>query len=95
MLLDLHMPGMDGLEWLSAVQHRPTLQELPILFYSLTPMDRQLQQTDAPQVYGCWQKPMTFPNMQFHADRLYGIWEREHVFTPTNLREPPPVIPVV
>ena len=79
-LLDLHMPGMNGLEWLSAVQQRPGLQDLPILLYSLAPMDHQLQQVAHAQVSGCWQKPLTFQGMQVHADTLWTIWQQEGHF---------------
>lgn len=84
-LLDLHMPGMDGLAWLSAVQQRPGLRDLPILLYSLTPMDRQLQQVAHAPVFGCWQKPLTFQGMQAHAETLWTIWQEDGHFYPAAL----------
>lgn len=87
-LLDLHMPGMDGLEWLSVVQQRPGLQDLPILLYSLTPMDRQLQQVAHTSVFGCWQKPLTFQGMQVHAETLWTIWQQDGHFHPAALQQP-------
>lgn len=88
-LLDLHMPGMDGLAWLSAVRQRPNFQNLPILLYSLTPLDRQLQQVAHAPVSGCWQKPLTFQCMQVHAETLWTIWQQEGHFHPTALQHLP------
>lgn len=88
-VLDLHMPGVDGLAWLQLLHQRPTLRDIPVLLYSLTPVDRQLGQITSPQVCGCWQKPVTFTGMQQHAQHLYDIWEREQVFTPSTLQASP------
>ena len=85
-LLYLHMPGMDGLEWLSAVQQRPKLQGIQVLLYSLTPIDRQLQQIAPTEVCGCWQKPVTFQGMQVHAETLWTIWQQDGHFHPAALQ---------
>lgn len=94
-LLDLHMPGMDGLTWLHALQHHPELHQLPIPLYSLTPPELHAQNVTYPHLCGCWQKPMTFSEMQVQATHLCEIWERDHLFTPAALRVPPVSTPVV
>lgn len=88
-LLDLYMPGMDGLSWLRALQHQPELHVLPVLLYSLTPPDLQEQQVQHPQLCGCWQKPMTFTEVQEQAEHLCEVWERERIFTPMTLGRGP------
>ena len=92
-LLDLHMPGMDGLAWLQAIRQQPALSQLPVLLYSLTPSDLQ-QQVEQLQVCGYWQKPMTLSEMQNQAERLCAIWERDHGFTSTTLQRVPSAVPV-
>jgi CheY-like chemotaxis protein len=84
-LLDLHMPGMNGPAWLRALRAQPALQQLPVLLYSLTPLHLQRQWVDPTFVYGYWQKPLTFAGMQDQAQVLCDLWQRDHAFTPTTL----------
>ena len=87
-LLDLYMPRMDGREWLQAVRHQPELQSLRVLLYSQTPSEDWARDLTAAPVCACWQKPLTFAEVQAQARHLCEIWLREHSFTPTALQTP-------
>lgn len=84
-LLDLHMPGMDGVKWLQVVRQHPLLQALPILLYSLAPVSRSLRAAAATDVCGCWQKPNSFSGVEEQAEALWTIWQQDRQFTTSTL----------
>lgn len=87
--LELHLPGQDGLTWLARLRQFPILQDLPVLLYSQTLIDRELQEIDPAQVCGMWQKNESFANAQAQADTLVSLWRREQGFDCDRLRQLP------
>lgn len=87
-LLDLSMPRMDGWEWLRTARRQPLLGALPVLLYSQTPREVWVQDEAGTLACPCWQKPMTFLEVQAQAQQLCEIWLRQHSFTPEALQTP-------
>lgn len=84
-LLDLHMPGMNGVKWLQIVRQHSLLQALPILLYSLAPVSQSLKAAEMIDVCGCWQKPDSFAAVQEQAEALWTIWQQDRQFTTSTL----------
>ncbi|HEX6363904.1 MAG TPA: response regulator [Albitalea sp.] len=83
-LLDLHMPVMDGRATLAAIMADPTLRELPVVVLTTSQSERDVSEMYA---LGCRTyivKPAGFAELMRAAETLYRYW-----FTLAALPGPP------
>lgn len=79
LLLDLKMPGMNGLEFLSYVKHNPSLRVIPTIVF--TSSDHREDITNAYQLgaNSYIVKGKTFENVCSQLKFIYGYWMRVEV----------------
>ena len=87
LLLDIHLTGVDGLEWLTALRQDKRFDELPVLIYSQTLMTRDLIRLEEFSLCSWWPKPMTLEGMYTQIQRLVSLWERESAFNCDQLQQ--------
>lgn len=81
-VIETHLPKLDGLGWLTAIHAEPHLAGLVILFYAISINDTAFDACHHRQVCGCWQKARDFSGTQVQVDSLVSLWERQGQFGP-------------
>lgn len=62
-LLDLFMPGMNGLEFLKVMKNERTAAEIPVVLMSASPLQGDLAKEAAPYVSGFLKKPLSLDDL--------------------------------
>ncbi|MBM7118815.1 response regulator [Archangium primigenium] len=75
-LLDLNMPRMNGLEFLSAIRSDPALSSTPVVVLTTSNDDRDRVQSYAHHVAGYLLKPVTSPAFVELMAALNAYWTR-------------------
>ncbi|ATB31244.1 response regulator [Melittangium boletus] len=75
-LLDLNMPRMNGLEFLSAIRADPALSSTPVVVLTTSNDDRDRVQSYAHHVAGYLLKPVTSPAFVELMTALNAYWSR-------------------
>lgn len=73
-LLDLHMPRMNGLEVLEAVTHDPRLKHLPIVVLTTSESDSEMLEAYQLRCSGYLVKPVGFANFAKVIQGLEDYW---------------------
>jgi two-component system response regulator len=71
MFLDIHMPGMDGIELLRRVRKMPGLEEFPVVIMSMSPHPRDLDECRKLKVANYMEKPITYASFSRVAVNLF------------------------
>ena len=74
-LLDVMMPGMDGVETYQQLRRIPGLIDTPIIFMTAKAQPQELEQYTALGCAGVITKP--FDPMTL-SDEIQGLWDRQH-----------------
>ena len=64
LLLDLHLPDMDGLAVLSQLRQNPPTRDLPVVVVTGADEPELLARVKALQVHAIWHKPLDFKILQ-------------------------------
>ena len=75
-MLDQHMPGMDGLTLASWIREQPNLAATPVLILSSGPLKEDAERARKLQVSGYLTKPVTDVDLLAAIKRALGICER-------------------
>jgi signal transduction histidine kinase/ActR/RegA family two-component response regulator len=70
LVLDAHLPGMDGFELLSALRREPGLDEVPAFMCSADAMPDDVQRAAAAGFAGYWSKPINIARIMSDLDRI-------------------------
>jgi len=74
-LLDVMMPGMDGIETFQKLRSNPKLAKTPIIFMTAKAHTEELERYSALGCAGVISKP--FDPMTL-SDKIRGIWDHQH-----------------
>lgn len=81
-LLDLNLPGMSGLDVLSAVKAAPTLCDIPVLILSTSSDARDVRAAYRSHAAGYMVKPMDFRDLKGLIRAIEGFWGRAVLLPP-------------
>ena len=83
-LLDLHMPGIDGAEACARIKSEPRLRTIPVLVITGDPEERALERAFAAGASDYIVKPVRVAEL---LARLRAAWERKHELNRSRARE--------
>lgn len=81
-LLDLHMPRMDGREALARIRSDPALADIPVVMLTTSPVHAELSEGDRLGISAFLRKPVTFAGLVEAMDVFGRYW--------LEIVEPPP-----
>ena len=70
LVLDAHLPGMDGFELLDALRRQPGLSVTPAFMCSADAMPDDVQRAAAAGFTGYWSKPINIAKIMSDLDRI-------------------------
>jgi PAS domain S-box-containing protein len=70
LVLDAHLPGMDGFELLGALRREPGLEDVPAFMCSADAMPDDVRRAAAAGFAGYWSKPINLARIMSDLDRL-------------------------
>lgn len=73
-LLDLNMPGMDGLEVLQAIRANPKFSRIPVIVLTTSTHDRDVEACYQQGANSYVQKPVDFDRLMVAVKRMKDYW---------------------
>ncbi len=70
LVLDAHLPEMDGFELLDALRQRPGLEEIPAFMCSADALPEDVRRAEAAGFVGFWSKPINIARIMLDIDGL-------------------------
>ncbi|WP_157272333.1 response regulator, partial [Azohydromonas aeria] len=70
LLVDMHLPDMNGIELLSRLRAHATLREVPAIVVSAAAMSADIERAQAAGFAAYWTKPLDLQKMLGELDRL-------------------------
>ena len=70
LVLDAHLPGMDGFQLLHALRREPGLHDVPAFMCSADAMPDDMQRAAAAGFAGYWSKPINIARIMTDLDRI-------------------------
>lgn len=90
-LLDLHMPGMNGFMVLEHLKRHPRLQTLPVMLLTTSTAEDDVRRAYALRASAYLPKPMSFEGFLTQLQGLVSFWHRAKTTTwPTLLADVTP-----
>lgn len=74
-LLDLNMPGMSGLEFLTIVKSDPALRRIPVIVLSTSDLESDIQASYEGGVSGYFVKPLEYQDFVGTVQSILRYWE--------------------
>jgi CheY-like chemotaxis protein len=74
-LLDLNMPGMSGLEFLTTIKSDPELRRIPVIILSTSDLETDIQASYEGGVAGYFVKPLEYPQFVTTVQCILRYWE--------------------
>jgi CheY-like chemotaxis protein len=74
-LLDLNMPGMNGLEFLAEVKADPALRSIPVIVLSTSDLDSDVRASYQGGVAGYFVKPLEYTQFVATLESIVRYWE--------------------
>jgi CheY-like chemotaxis protein len=72
LLVDMHLPDMNGIELLAQLRTHAALREVPAIVVSAAAMSADIERAQAAGFAAYWTKPLDLPRMLGELDRLLG-----------------------
>lgn len=69
-LLDIHMPQMDGFEFVDTLRHIPSMRDIPVVLLTTSGLARDVERARYSSVCGYLVKPDTVEGLRDTLDRL-------------------------
>jgi CheY-like chemotaxis protein len=74
-LLDLNMPGMSGLEFLTVLKSDPELRRIPVVVLSTSGLESDIQASYSAGVAGYFVKPIEYAQFVVTVQSILRYWE--------------------
>lgn len=74
-LLDLNMPGMNGLEFLAEVKANPALRQIPVIVLSTSDLESDVRASYQGGVAGYFVKPLEYTQFVATLESIVRYWE--------------------